>query len=135
MSSYLLVYSMSQLTIQTYGNFMWGRAIAKKCVYVFALTQRNGLRASVSQYISLIVKNTYQTVQKPRITEQDTFQYIPLKILPKPSKNMQQTGGYRFSHSQITCALNWPLAMFLETLVATSIFNHLLYFSGQSRSF
>jgi len=70
-----------------------GQLPSKKCVYVFALTQRNGLRASVSQYISLIVKNTYQTVQKPRITEQDTFQYIPLKILPKPSKNMQQTGG------------------------------------------
>jgi len=33
---------------------------------------------------------TRQTLQKLKIAEQDTFQSIPLKILPKPSKYMQQ---------------------------------------------
>jgi hypothetical protein len=107
------------------GESWSGEAIALKkvcCLYVFALTQT---RASESQYISLIVKNTYQTLQKPRIAEQDTFQYIPLKILPKPVKYMQQLVD-RFFHRSRVHLIFGPLAMFLETLIATSIFNHSL---------
>jgi len=53
------------------------------------LSTPSGSELLESQYSSLIVKNTYQTLQKLKIAEQDTSQYIPLKILPKLSKYMQ----------------------------------------------